>query len=184
MKKISPFWLLIFAPVLQIALDPLNPDPAKLLMEVSGAWAIYFLLSSLAITPLKKWWNLVPHRRALGSMAGIWALLHMTAWFLFYGWDFKLFVIIGLIAASIMAALLVTSPFTIRRKMAPKVWKRLHQLVYPASILAITHVILDIRGDEPEAYVYAIVLAGLLAWRIYASINRSRRMSLSRPVAS
>ena len=68
-------------------------DPILHLTHVTGEWAIWFLLISLAITPIRRLHprlsNLVRFRRLLGLYAFFYATLHLATYvFLFSGYDF------------------------------------------------------------------------------------------------
>jgi len=70
----------------------LNPDPVNYITHFTGDWAIWMLLSSLAITPLRRlstrisW--LIRFRRLLGLYAFFYASLHLATYiFLFSGYD-------------------------------------------------------------------------------------------------
>jgi sulfoxide reductase heme-binding subunit YedZ len=54
-------------------------------------------------------------------------------------------------------------------------WHRLHKLIYPAAILGCAHFWWQVKADWREPLVYAVALAGLLAWRW-------RRARMQRPV--
>jgi methionine sulfoxide reductase heme-binding subunit len=70
--------------------------------------------------------------------------------------------------------LAVTSTSGWMRRLGPS-WHRLHRLVYPAAILGVTHFWWQVKADWREPAVYAVLLAGLLAWRV----RRARRCTAS-----
>ena len=70
----------------------LNPDPVAYITHFTGDWAIWLLLASLAITPLRRlspriaW--LIRFRRLIGLYAFFYATLHLATYiFLFSGYD-------------------------------------------------------------------------------------------------
>ncbi len=70
----------------------LNPDPVNYITHFTGDWALWILLLSLAITPLRRlspriaW--LIRLRRLLGLYAFFYASLHLATYvFLFSGYD-------------------------------------------------------------------------------------------------
>src|SRR5215469_10092321 len=70
----------------------LNPDPVNYITHFTGDWAIWMLLSSLAITPLRHLSTrislLIRFRRLLGLYAFFYASLHLATYvFLFSGYD-------------------------------------------------------------------------------------------------
>ena len=67
-------------------------DPVNFLTHATGNWALWILLASLAVTPLRrlhaKLSNLVRFRRMLGLYAFFYATLHLSTYiFLFSGYD-------------------------------------------------------------------------------------------------
>jgi DMSO/TMAO reductase YedYZ heme-binding membrane subunit len=64
------------------------------------------------------------------------------------------------------------------RRLGPR-WHRLHRLIYPAALLGVTHFWWQVKADWREPLVYALVLAGLLGWRVH----RARRRSASSAAA-
>ncbi len=81
-----------FGMIYQFRHDALGADPVNTLTHYTGDWAVYTLLLSLAITPVRRlrtgWSNLIRFRRMLGLYAFFYATLHlMTYVFLFSGYD-------------------------------------------------------------------------------------------------
>ena len=67
-------------------------DPVNLLTHWTGNWALWILLASLAVTPIRrlhsKLSNLIRFRRMLGLYAFLYATLHLSTYvFLFSGYD-------------------------------------------------------------------------------------------------
>src|SRR6266852_3883367 len=87
---LTPFaWLLHFYTSGALVL---NADPVNYITHFTGDWAVYMLLSSLAITPLRRlsptiaW--LIRFRRLIGLYAFFYATLHLSTYiFLFSGYD-------------------------------------------------------------------------------------------------
>jgi sulfoxide reductase heme-binding subunit YedZ len=82
-------WLLHFYTSGALAL---NADPVNFITHFTGDWTIYLLLSSLAITPIRrlspKIAFLIRFRRLLGLYAFFYATLHLSTYiFLFSGYD-------------------------------------------------------------------------------------------------
>ena len=78
--------------IYQFRHDALGADPVNSLTHYTGDWAVYILLLSLAVTPVRrlhpKLANLIRFRRMLGLYAFFYATLHlMTYVFLFSGYD-------------------------------------------------------------------------------------------------
>ncbi|HBL77791.1 MAG: hypothetical protein A2W90_02215 [Bacteroidetes bacterium GWF2_42_66] len=144
-------------------------QPGELPREVSGAhravketgeWAIRWLVVVLSLTPFSILTRIKPSlyvRQATGIAAFTYAFLH----FLFFCIDRSLIetfeelgYILGLTATLIMLVLAITSNRK-SMKFLRNLWKKIHQLAYLASILAVVHVSLLKHGDWLP---YAIVL--------------------------
>lgn len=70
----------------------LNPDPVNYITHFTGDWALYILLATLAITPLRRLSPrisfIVRFRRLIGLYAFFYATLHLATYiFLFSGYD-------------------------------------------------------------------------------------------------
>lgn len=70
----------------------LNPDPVNYITHFTGDWAVYTLLASLAITPIRRLSPriafLIRFRRLIGLYAFFYATLHLATYvFLFSGYD-------------------------------------------------------------------------------------------------
>ena len=173
--------------LVQILQNNLGPDPAQELAKMTGEWTIRFLLLVMALTPLRHLTGItqfVRHRRMLGLFALFYATIHLLVWvslLLSFRWlaigeelTERPYITIGFIAYVILLALGVTSPKAMVRRLG-KNWKRLHQLVYVAGILAVVHLLWILRTDVWEAVVYGSVLAMLLGVRFirYLYLYRS-----------
>ena len=163
--------------LVQILQNSLGPDPAQELAKVTGEWTIRFLLLVLALTPLRQVTGItqfVRHRRMLGLFALFYATIHLLVWMSFllaFRWmaigeelTERPYITIGFVAYVILLALGITSPKAMVRRLG-KNWKKLHQLVYVAGILAVVHLLWILRTDVWEAVVYGSVLAMLLSFR-------------------
>ena len=172
--------------LVQILQNSLGPDPAQELATVTGEWTIRFLLLVLSLTPLRQVTGItqfVRHRRMLGLFALFYATIHLLVWvslLLSFRWlaigeelTERPYITIGFIAYVILLALGVTSPKAMVRRLG-KNWKRLHQLVYVAGILAVVHLLWILRTDVWEAVVYGSVLAILLGFRFIRYLYRHR----------
>ena len=126
------------------------------LMFDSGLWGIYFLIITIAVTPMLliinrigygapigRW--LLKRRRHFGLATAIYAGLHMMHYLLEADSlgavlddtvDFK--ITMGWLAMIIMILLSVTSNNASIRKMGRK-WKTLHNWVYPAAAFTFLH---------------------------------------------
>lgn len=134
-------------------------NPVEIALRHSGRAAVTLLLLSLAITPLRKIFNLpilARLRKPLGLYAALYAGLHFAAFAL---WDYGLnlgliwlefsqkpFLTLGLISLLILVLLAATSTRDTRRRLRSG-WRWLQRGVYLAAVLAVTHQLLAVKGD-------------------------------------
>ncbi len=183
--KIAVF-LLALLPLIRIVvwavLDKMGANPLEWMTRNTGSWAIYILLLTLAITPLRRisGWNwLQKFRRMLGLYAFFYASLHLTMyiWFdHFFEWETiwpdiikRPFVLAGMVSWGMMLALAISSPQAVLRRMGGKRWQRLHQLMYVLVPVAVLHVYWMKAGKHdffwPAVYGgITVVLLGLRIW--------------------
>lgn len=182
-------------PLVWMLWDGLNANltinPIQALTQRTGQYAIFFLILTLACTPLNSVFGfreVLKVRRTLGLYAFLYTGLHFI---LFAGVDYqfnlrllsdvvleKPYAIVGLAAFAILFLLALTSyQFWMRR--LGKLWKRLHRLVYLVGILVVIHYfwvakgdLLRLSGDIANPLIYAVILAFLLWLRIPAVRKR------------
>ena len=145
--------------VLRILRNDLGPDPAEELAIETGEWTLRFLILTLTLSPLRRISNnieFVRIRRMLGLYTFFYATLHFTVWLTFllgFRWSDVLveiierpYITVGFSAYLILLALALTSPKLMVRKLG-KNWKRLHRLLYVASILGVVRLLWILRLD-------------------------------------
>ncbi len=155
----------------------LGPDPAKTIMLTTGAWALRFLLLTLTVTPLRRisrWQWPMRLRRMLGLYAFFYACVHLATFCQFYtGWHWdrlleelgkRPYITVGALAWLMLLPLALTSTRAMQRRLGRN-WRRLHQLVYPALVLACVHLAWQVRSDYGEALLYSLLAATLLGYR-------------------
>ena len=174
--------LLPFSHLLWGALaNTLGANPAEALIRGTGDWVLRFLCLTLAITPLREWtgWHALARLR---RMFGLFAYFYGVTHFLCYAWlDMGLdlgdiirdipkrpFILVGSLAMLLMTPLAATSFNRAIKALGAKRWKRLHQLVYAIVLLGLLHFFWMRAGknDFGEWSVYALLVAGLLGWRL------------------
>ena len=173
--------------VVQILQNNLGPDPAQELAKVTGEWTIRFLLLALALTPLRHLTGItqfVRHRRMLGLFALFYATIHLLVWMSFllaFRWLAigeelieRPYITVGFVAILILAALAITSPNRVRRKLGGH-WQKLHNLIYPASLLIALHFNWSVKSLDPEPLLYWLGLLLLLCFRSDKLKNTLRR---------
>jgi sulfoxide reductase heme-binding subunit YedZ len=168
-------------------------------MLSSGKWAVRFLLLSLTMTPINTyfgWRGAIRLRKPSGIWAFGFAAVHLTYYFYEYQltmliWPIQqLFLVLGLLGFSILAAMAVTSNKWGMRQLK-KNWKRLHRLVYLAGILIAFHAMLATQASKrifirdpdvlPELIFYFLLLVVLLAVRIPFVRRMVRDVGRKRP---
>jgi methionine sulfoxide reductase heme-binding subunit len=159
--------------------DALGPDPIEELTHATGAWALRFLLASLAVTPARRLLGLpglAPYRRTLGLAAFAYACLHVATyaaldWYFDWAeiWEDvaeRPYVTAGFAAFVALVPLAVTSTRAAMRRLGGPRWRRLHRLVYLAAGLAVVHFLWLVKKDLREPAIYAAILAALLLARV------------------
>jgi sulfoxide reductase heme-binding subunit YedZ len=166
--------------------DGLGANPVERVTHVTGDWTLRFLLSSLAVTPLRRlfgWSWVAPLRRTLGLIAFCYACVHYLIYLgleNFFDWQLivedvleRRFVWVGFAAFLCLVPLAVTSTRAMVRRLGRR-WVSLHRLVYLAAVLGVTHFLWLVKSDLREPLVYAAILALLLGLRLWFWLARSR----------
>jgi methionine sulfoxide reductase heme-binding subunit len=159
--------------------DALGANPIEVITHSTGDWTLIFVLTTLAITPLRRitrqYW-LIGFRRMLGLFAFFYGTLH----FLTYIWldrffdlhemlkdiEKRRFITVGFSAFVLMIPLALTSTAWSIRRLGGKNWQRLHRLIYLTGILAVVHYIWLVKADRRKPLEYGAVLTILLAYRV------------------
>ncbi len=168
------------------AANQLGANPAEALIRSTGDWTLRFLCITLAVTPLRQttvWHALVRWRRMLGLFSFFYGLLH----FLSFAWlDMGLdaaailadvpkrpFILVGSLALLLMLPLAATSFNRAIKALGPARWQALHRLVYASVLLGLLHFFWMRSGknDFGEVAIYALVIAGLLGWRLWRRLR-------------
>lgn len=158
----------------------LTVNPIQEIQLRTGRYALVMLVLSLSCTPLSilpglKW--VLRLRRSLGLYAFLYASLHFLN---FIGLDYRFnfdfiqegvyekpYVLIGFAAFISLLLLAVTSTRGWMKRLG-KNWGRLHWLVYPAALLAVTHFTLQIKADFSVPLLYWVWLVLLAVLRLPA----------------
>lgn len=168
--------------------DDLTANPISFVTNHLGDWTFRILLASLAMTPLRiltGWGWPALLRRLLGLFAFAYGGLHFSVWILldhFFNWGQMLedivkrpYITVGMTALLLMLPLAVTSTAGMVRRLGARNWKRLHRLVYALGICAALHFLWLAKVGRREQYVYASLVALLLAIRLVAWARRRLR---------
>ncbi|MBR0655685.1 sulfoxide reductase heme-binding subunit YedZ [Roseomonas arctica] len=176
----SPLRLIVFLALLVPAgslawlayTQDLGPEPLRGAMHESGRYAIWVLLVSLFVTPLRqmlRWPRLVELRRMVGLFALSYALLHLVLYFAFQNWRLlhgvseivlRFYLTVGFVAVLGLVALGVTSTDGWVHRMGGRAWRRLHKVVFAVAVLGLLHFMLHTKSDITEP----VLTMGLFVW--------------------
>jgi methionine sulfoxide reductase heme-binding subunit len=159
--------------------ENLGANPIDTITRFTGSWALFILLASLAVTPLRRitgWNELVKYRRMLGLFAFFYAVLHFSTYvvldlyfdFSAIGKDIakRPYITVGFSAFVLMIPLAVTSTSAMVRRLGKR-WQQLHYVVYAVALLGVLHFYWLVKSDITRPAQYGIVLALLLGYRLY-----------------
>ncbi len=183
-------WILGLIPlawlVYRVMSGALLVDPVRVIEHDLGKTGLWLLVICLAIPPLRAQTgvNLLRHRRAVGLLAFLYITLHLVAWlWLDMGllWSQALpdlvkrpYLIMGIIAFVLLIPLALTSNKASIRWLGRN-WRRLHLLVWPATVLAVLHYLWQMKIITTQGWIWAAILAGLLGWRVIHAKSRAKR---------
>jgi len=176
-------FILCLLPFILLVINALNnelgPNPVEEMIRTLGDWSIYFILAGLTISPARKLFKLhwlIRYRRMVGLFAFFYVCMH----FLSYIWFDQFFsvedivkdiikrpfITIGFICFLLLIPLALTSTNAMMKRLK-KNWVRLHQLVYPVSILALLHYFMMIKADYLVPGIMLVILSVLLGYRFF-----------------
>jgi sulfoxide reductase heme-binding subunit YedZ len=155
----------------------LGANPVEVITHETGDWALRFLLITLAISPLRQWFGLavlLRFRRMMGLYVFFYACCHFMIWLVAdHSFDFadmfediidRPYITLGFSALIFLIPLAITSNQPMVRRLGRR-WKKLHQLTYLVTVLAISHFIWLVKADYLEAGIYAAIAVALLLQR-------------------
>jgi sulfoxide reductase heme-binding subunit YedZ len=175
--------------------NSLGPDPVATITHATGFWTLYFLLISLAITPVRRlgkplaW--LIRFRRMLGLFAFFYGTLHLFTYIWLYS-NFDVhamlhdivkrpFITMGMLAWLCLLPLAATSTAWSIRKLGGKRWQLLHRLAYVAAIAGVIHYWWIVKSGVLTPWKVTAVLVVLLAarviWFAVQSAKKRRRVA-------
>lgn len=159
--------------------DDLSANPVEFVERSTGYWALFILMVTLALTPIRLLTGVVwpiQLRRMLGLFMFFYACLHITT-YLWLDYSFMWaeiskdiikhpYVLVGFSAFLFTIPLAATSNNVMIRRLKTR-WKKLHQLVYLIAILGVVHFWWLVKKDIREPLLFAIILMILFGIRIY-----------------
>ena len=173
----------IFYIIYQILTNQLGPEPIKDITHHTGKWTLYFIVITLAMTPLKKITKLniwINYRRMFGLFIFFYASVHLMTYVgLDYRFDLtsigddiikKKYIFIGFSAWLLLIPLAVTSNKRMMKILKAK-WKKLHRLIYLISLCGAIHYLWLVKRDLTEPIIFLTVILILLALRFKFKSN-------------
>ncbi len=156
----------------------LGVDGVDTLLHKLGDFALIILLTTLAITPLRRLtgWNVLIRIRRL---VGLFGFFYLTLHFLTYlvldqtlDWEFILedltkrpYAVVGFAAWLLLIPLAITSTRGWVRRLGKR-WQKLHKLVYVAVALGLLHFYWQVKADTLWPLIAATVYVVLLTLRL------------------
>lgn len=168
-------WLLYRALFLGLGARPITEAIHRL-----GDWTVYLLLVTLAVTPARRLFNmpkLIQIRRLVGVSALAYILVHFTLYIVDSKLDLafvareivlRIYLTIGFLALLSLVILGITSTDAMIRRLGAIRWNRLHQLVYPATLLGIVHYYMQSKVDVSQPVVMSGFFFWLMGYRVLA----------------
>ncbi|SIT09889.1 sulfite oxidase heme-binding subunit YedZ [Paracoccus saliphilus] len=174
MGGLIPLCLLVW----DIFTGGLGVEPVRDVEHRLGRTALYFLIASLAVTPLVRiaGISLMKFRRALGLLCFTYAGLHLLSWVtmdMAFLWSQMVkdvlkrpYLLFGMSALLLLLPLAITSNNLSIRRMGGQAWRKLHKLVYIAAPLVALHWIWALKTFPVTPGFWLIVILTLLGLRV------------------
>ncbi|MBF0589322.1 MAG: ferric reductase-like transmembrane domain-containing protein [Magnetococcales bacterium] len=165
----------------------LNQMPVAFITRGLGDWAIIFMVLSLALRPAREITginHLSRYARIIGLYAFFYAGLHVLSYAgleRLLNWGDVLrdmgqrpFILFGVAGFMMLTVLALSSSRRIARhwKIKGRDWKRIHRTVYVINILLVIHYLMAAEPENGEPWLFAVVVAGLLYYRLRAGWRR------------
>src|SRR6185369_9957726 len=160
--------------------------PLNNVIHRTGYWALIFVMTSLAITPLRRIARfnlLVDVRRMIGVGAFVYAATHISLYFadqMFDVWKVAseivrwLYLTIGFTALLGLTALAVTSTDGMVRRVGGQKWQRLHNVIYGIGLLALIHYFQQTKADVSVPTFAAGLFAWMIGYRLLIKFRKTR----------
>lgn len=185
-------WLLGAIPMALLVWDiftgGLGIDPVRDIEHRLGRTALYFVIGSLCFTPALRLFriNLVKFRRPVGLVAFSYAALHFATWIVLdmgFLWSQivadivkRPYLILGMIALTILTVMAVTSGNLVLRKLGPVRWRRIHRMIYAAAPIAVLHWLISHKIWPVWGITMGTAVLLLLALRVPVIQTNLRRL--------
>jgi len=172
--SLIPFLVIIS----KIYFNQLGPEPVKEITHHTGEWTLIFICLTLAMSPLKRFTNLViwiKFRRMLGLFVFFYATIHLITYVVIdYRLDWqqifndvlkKKYIFIGFSAWLLLIPLAITSSQKMMKLLRHN-WKKLHRLIYIIAIFGSLHYIWLSKTIFFKPLIFMLIILVLLALRI------------------
>jgi methionine sulfoxide reductase heme-binding subunit len=159
--------------------------PLNDVIHRAGFWMLTFLLTSLAITPLRRitrFGRLVDVRRMIGVGAFVYGVAHISLYAADQMFDIakiaseivrRVYLTIGATALAGLAVLAATSTDAMVRRLGALRWQRLHYAVYGLAVLALIHYFQQVKADVSAPTFAAGVFGWLMGYRMVARLRKA-----------
>lgn len=168
----------------------LSANPIEDITHRTGDWTLYLLLTTLAVTPLRRLthWNIIRFRRTIGLLAFSYASVHMLTYAVLdqglflqgQVWKYltddimkRPYITVGFATFLLLLPLAVTSTKGWIRRLGGKRWNALHRLIYVAGAGGVLHYLWLVKGEQVRPIYFALVLIALLLARLTAARRQS-----------
>src|SRR5436190_15232112 len=160
--------------------------PLNNVIHRTGYWALVFLMTSLAITPLRRIARfnlLIDVRRMIGVGAFVYAASHISLYVADQMFDLlkvaseivrRVYLTIGFTALLGLTALAATSTDGMVRRMGGRNWQRLHNIIYGIGLLALIHFFQQTKADVSVPTFVAGVFGWMLGYRLLVKLRKAR----------
>jgi methionine sulfoxide reductase heme-binding subunit len=163
--------------------------PLNDVIHRTGFWMLTFLLTSLAITPLRRitrFGRLLDVRRMIGVGAFVYGVAHISLYAADQMFDIakiaseivlRVYLAIGATALTGLAVLAATSTDAMVRRLGALRWQRLHYAVYGLAVLALIHYFQQVKADVSAPTFAAGVFGWLMGYRMAARLKKTGELS-------
>lgn len=178
----------------------LSANPIEDITHRTGEWTLYLLLTTLAVTPVRrltKWNGIIRFRRTIGLLAFGYASVHLLTYAvldqgLFLQGDVwkyvtddvmkRPYITVGFATFLLLLSLALTSTKGWVRRLGGKRWNALHRLIYVAGAGGVLHYLWLVKGEQVRPIYFALVLVVLLLARLAAARRQSAAVGTASPL--
>lgn len=158
-------------------------DPIKYIYTTTGATATVILFTTITISLIKRWVNVIKYRRMVGLFGFFYGFLHFLNFFILdaeLDFEFaigetldKPFIYLGMIAFVILLFMAITSIKKLYKK-----YNSYHRLVYLALVLITIHFIMAQKSLSIPQWGYIAIILVIAFFKISQLISK-RKTNLS-----